>query len=84
MCSDGNNFGSVCNFTCLVGFGIVGSSSSTCGGDGSSTTGSFDNPAPTCEGQLIMQMTELDSYHFFLIEFFLEGAFQNMIFTVQS
>ena len=59
MCSDGNNFGSVCNFTCSVGFGIVGSSSSTCGGDGSSTTGSFDNPAPTCEGQLIMSMTEI-------------------------
>ena len=59
MCSDGNNFGSVCNFTCSVGFGIVGSSSSTCGGDGSSTTGSFDNPAPTCEGQLFMPMTEI-------------------------
>ena len=59
MCSDGNNFGSVCNFTCSVGFGIVGSSSSTCGGDGSSTTGSFDNPAPTCEGQLLMPMTKI-------------------------
>ena len=58
MCSDGNNFGSVCNFTCSVGYGIVGSSSLTCGGDGSSTNGSFDNPAPTCEGQLIMPMTQ--------------------------
>ena len=59
VCSDTNNFGSVCNFSCSVGFGIVGASSLTCGGDGSSTTGSYDNPAPTCEGQLIMPMTEI-------------------------
>ena len=59
VCSDTNNFGSVCNFSCSVGFGIVGASSLTCSGDGSSTTGSYDNPAPTCEGQLFMPMNEI-------------------------
>ena len=43
----------MCNFTCISGFGIVGSSSLTCGGDGSSPTGSYDNVAPTCEGWFI-------------------------------
>ena len=49
-CTDSNNYGSVCTFTCNAGFGIVGSSTSTCDGDGSSTTGSFNSTAPTCEG----------------------------------
>ena len=40
----------MCSFTCVSGFGIVGSSTLTCGGDGTSITGSYDNTVPTCEG----------------------------------
>ena len=49
-CTDSNNFGSVCTFTCTDGFGIVGSSTLTCGGDGSSMDGTYNEDAPTCEG----------------------------------
>ena len=45
----------MCSFTCVSGFGIVGSSTLTCGGDGTSTTGSYDNTAPTCEGWFVFQ-----------------------------
>ena len=50
-CTDSDNYDSICTFTCLTGFGIVGSATSTCTGDGSSDIGSYDNPAPTCEGK---------------------------------
>ena len=50
-CTNGNNFGSVCTFTCSSGYSLVGSSTSTCGGDGSSVTGAFDQAAPTCTGK---------------------------------
>ena len=50
VCSDTNNFGSECTFTCIDGYGIVGSSTLICVGDGSSTVGYYDNNAPTCEG----------------------------------
>ena len=49
-CTDSNNFNSTCTFTCSDGFGIVGSSTLTCGGDGSSTTGTYNTNSPTCEG----------------------------------
>ena len=58
VCSDDDNFGSTCTFTCLSGFGIEGSSTSTCGGDGSSSTGSYDSPAPTCEGNYGSRINE--------------------------
>jgi len=48
-CTDGDNYGSTCTFTCMAGFTLVGSATSTCTGDGTSEIGSFDNPAPTCE-----------------------------------
>ena len=50
-CTDDNNYNSVCTFACNDGFALVGSPTLTCGGDGSSTTGSYDNPEPTCQGR---------------------------------
>ena len=50
-CINGNDFGSVCTFTCSSGYSLVGSSTSTCGGDGSSVTGAFDQAAPNCTGK---------------------------------
>ena len=54
-CTDSTNLGSVCTFTCVSGFGIVGLSTLTCGGDGTSKTGNYDNTAPTCEGWFVIQ-----------------------------
>jgi len=48
-CTDDENYGSVCTFTCMTGYAIVGVSTLTCAGDGSSEIGSYDNPPPTCE-----------------------------------
>ena len=53
-CTDSNNYDSVCTFTCLSGFGIVGSATLTCEGDGSSATGVYDETPPTCEGSFIL------------------------------
>ena len=49
-CTNSNSFESVCAFKCSKGFGIVGSSSLTCGGDGLSINGTYDSAVPTCEG----------------------------------
>ncbi|XP_064395003.1 uncharacterized protein LOC135342233 isoform X1 [Halichondria panicea] len=49
--SDGNSnyaFDVVANYNCDNGFSLVGNSSRTCTGDGSSTTGVFDGIAPIC------------------------------------
>jgi len=49
-CTNDNNYGSVCTFTCMDGYSVTGSTSSTCGdGDGTSATGSFSGTPPTCE-----------------------------------
>ena len=50
-CTSGSAFASVCTFTCDAGFGLIGASTLTCGGDGSSTSGSYDVDAPTCGGK---------------------------------
>ncbi len=41
------------NHSCESGFDLVGNSSRTCTGDGSSTTGAFDGEAPHCEGECV-------------------------------
>ena len=43
-------YGTVATYTCLVGFGRNGIGTSTCGGDGSSTTGVWSGTPPTCDG----------------------------------
>ena len=58
-CTNNDNFGSVCTFTCMTGYGIVGDSTSTCTGDGSSKDGSYDKPAPTCEGNYIFILLKI-------------------------
>ncbi len=42
-------FGTMATFTCVNGFALIGNSSRTCTGDGSSTTGAFSGIDPTCE-----------------------------------
>ncbi len=39
-------------YSCNTGLSLVGSNNRTCTGDGSSTTGTFDGVAPTCEREL--------------------------------
>lgn len=46
-CTNSNNFKSICNFECNVGFQINGSSQSVCLQDGS-----FSKPLPTCTSEL--------------------------------
>ena len=40
-------------YRCDTGFSLVGNSTRTCTGDGSSTTGEFGGVTPTCEGSCI-------------------------------
>merc|ERR1712136_709524 len=47
-CTDGVNLNSVCTFTCMDGFSVTGTATSTCTSDGTSATGSFGS-TPTCE-----------------------------------
>ncbi|XP_064385205.1 E-selectin-like [Halichondria panicea] len=42
-------FGTQAIYSCDNGFSLVGNTTRTCTGDGSSTTSSFDGEAPTCE-----------------------------------
>ncbi|MCP3679853.1 MAG: hypothetical protein GY782_06100 [Gammaproteobacteria bacterium] len=51
-CTDTTNHASVCTFACQTGFGLTGSADLTCGGDGSSTTGAWDQSEPTCTGEI--------------------------------
>ncbi len=44
-------FGTEAVYSCNTGFSLIGNSNRTCTGDGSSTTGSFNGVAPTCEGK---------------------------------
>ena len=47
--ADSRPFGTVATVTCDTGFGVVGSATSTCTGDGTSTTGMFDLSTFTCD-----------------------------------
>ena len=47
-------YGTLAVYMCVPGFGLLGSGTRTCGGDGSSTTGSFDGSAPSCVGEWII------------------------------
>ncbi len=43
-------FNVVASYSCDIGFTLVGGTTRTCTGDGSSVIGAFDRLAPTCEG----------------------------------
>ncbi len=52
--ADENNnyaFDVVATYNCDTGFSLIGNSSRTCTGDGSSIMGAFDGLAPSCEGR---------------------------------
>ncbi len=44
-------FGKQAIYNCNTGFALVGNTTRTCTGDGSSTTGAFDGGTSTCEGE---------------------------------
>ena len=47
-------FGATASYECIQGFGLVpGLTVRTCGGNGSSIIGSFDETEPTCESEII-------------------------------
>ena len=46
--SDSRPFGTVASVTCDTGFGVVGSATSTCTGDGTSTMGVFNPSTFNC------------------------------------
>ena len=50
-CSNSNNYGSSCTFTCTSGFGLSSTAAVECTGDGTSTTGTWSSAAPTCTGK---------------------------------
>ena len=56
--TDPFDFGTTATHSCNMGFSLVGGSLRTCGGDGSSINGVFDEVAPTCERKLFLNITE--------------------------
>ena len=53
--SDGRGnipYGTIVNFHCDIGYGMVGSETITCEGDGQSTVGILIPDPPSCEGRL--------------------------------
>ena len=50
VCTDSENYESVCTFSCNEGFSLVGEEQLTCIDDGGTTDGRWDNGAPTCQG----------------------------------
>ncbi len=50
-------FNAMANHSCDTGFVLVGNSTRTCTGDGSSTTGVFNGEAAFCERKLMQNIT---------------------------
>ena len=50
-CTDATNYNSSCTFTCMDGFALSDSADLTCGGDGTSITGTWSGSAPTCDSK---------------------------------
>ena len=51
MSSCGNHYGSKCNFSCVIGYRLNGSSTVVCIAPGNKPPGLWDNPAPVCQGE---------------------------------
>ena len=52
-------YGTLAFYMCVPGFGLLGSGTRVCGGDGSSTAGSFDGSAPSCVGEYSVDVNSL-------------------------
>ena len=61
-CSDGNNLGSSCEFSCSVGFGLSSTLSTLCFGDGTSATGEWTSAPPTCTGKWYTDVCECSAF----------------------
>lgn len=59
-CSNGDSYGSKCTVTCKLGFGSVESLSATCGGDGSSSSGTWSS-LPTCTRLPCMEIKSISN-----------------------
>jgi len=57
-CTSGQSYGSTCTVRCAKGYGSTRSLSATCGGDGSSLTGTWTS-MPTCTRLSCMAVTEI-------------------------
>ena len=53
MGSCGNHYGSMCNFSCAIGYRLNGSSTVTCVAPGNKPPGFWGNPVPSCQGRLM-------------------------------
>ena len=47
-CDKGNNYGSICTYTCETGFILSSATALTCGGEGFSPSGEWSADEPTC------------------------------------
>ncbi len=52
MSSCDNHYGSKCNFSCMIGYGLNGTSAVTCVSPGNQHPGVWNNTIPTCEGNV--------------------------------
>ena len=49
-CTDGNNHGSECSFSCDTGYNLEGAQKTECGGK--TSPGTWSNPSPECRRKL--------------------------------
>ena len=47
--TDSFSYGTVAMYSCIVGFGLMGDMTRTCGGDGSSPSGEWSGTSPSCD-----------------------------------
>ena len=57
MSSCDNHYGSKCNFSCMIGHRLNGSSTVTCVAPGNQHPGVWNNTIPTCEGKQLAYVT---------------------------
>lgn len=50
MSSCGNHYGTMCNFSCAIGYRMNGSSTVTCNARANKPPGFWDKPPPICQG----------------------------------
>ena len=61
-------------YSCDTGFSLVDNNTRTCTGDGSSTTGSFNGEAPTCEGELMKTLNCIYTLFIIIYSYYLPSS----------
>jgi len=67
MSSCDNHYGAQCNFSCVIGYRLNGSSTVTCVAPGNQHPGVWNNTIPRCEGKFQTEITRIQPTQFTII-----------------